>query len=844
MLLHVLNRLKHEPRWWGRIALALLGIVGYGLTVAPTVSFWDCGEFIAAAHVVGIPHPPGTPFFVILGRAWELMLSFAGPVAFRINLLSAASSLLGVLVVQEITFEVLRHFRIPSLARAALAFLAGSLVAFSDTYWFNAVEAEVYGVSMAMLLLSVWSVLRWDRAPEEARSRWLALFVYLSFLGMGVHTNAMLAFIPGWLFIGLRSGYCVPRKWVWALLGWAGLVLGVLLWNPVLYGQSSFLLVALTGFLVGLFLAVRHRELSQAPYWLLGAFLFSAVFLTGPFLVGLLVALFLSGTGFLLWRGGRQLPGLGIGTVFLLLLMAAMGYSTHLVLPVRSSTNPILDENNPESWQEVRDALERKQYGSMGMLERALWRRAAWENQFGFSERIGYLGYHLNQWAPAPLGAQEPLQWGQSSQGLAGVLHMAHRIVGELVLVLVLVAVVSLVRKPTVAFLAGMFFVASLGLLFYVNFSDGSRPDSRDASSWHKRIAELQDSLRGESLPRLPSLAQMGESIQEYRSTGKVTESIHNLMSWEKAASRKGMHLPLPPRNVHREVRERDYFYTPAFALFPVLFALALAFLWESRNRVWLGRVILGLSAVAWTLPFFTHFQMHDRSQDWVAHSFARNILSSVPPHGILVTYGDNDTFPLWYMQMVEEFRTDVLVINASLVQMDWYQEQMLRERPDLTVSTTVEQRVSRAYQPQPSPRFSLGGSPLFFAGDSLWRPGPGDQLLAEIVAWNWPRVPMCYMYNANPSELPGGPEIGAQIAPIAGLVRVLGMPVETADSLLVHRMASGYSFQGFETPNWHFQESTVRTAVGYRYLFRSAESLTNHAETRSKISKRAQPLQ
>lgn len=820
---------KAHPHWVGRILLAIIAFVGYFLTVAPTVSFWDCGEFISAAHVVGIPHPPGTPFFVILGRAWELLLGFVGETAFRINLLSMMCSLVGVLFIQEIAREILAHFRIPAFGRAALAFLAGCLVAFSDTYWFNAVEAEVYGVSMAMMLASVWVVLRWDRSAQEHRNRWMVFFVYLTFLGLGVHTNAMLTFVPAWIYFGYRSGYIVAKRFFWILIAVMALLPLLLLGNPLLYGNIVFELVVGV-ILIGLVAkSLKEGELRQLPFWLVGGLLFSSVFMTGPFLAALAVAILFTGACALLFSKKEWASAFQLRHLFMLLFVAALGYSTQLVLPIRSSTEPVLDENDPETWQEVRDAMERKQYGTMGMLERALWRRAAWENQLGFSERIGYLGYHLNQFAPAPLGAQEPLDWNHADQGLMGYLQILHRILGELVLVLVLVSVASMLRRPQVAFVAALFLLTSMGLLFYVNFSDGSRPDSRDASLWHKKIQTLALQLKSENLPPLPSLEVMSESIQEYRTTGKITDEIRDLMAWEKAASRLNTHLPMPPRNVHREVRERDYFYTPAFAFFPILLAIALALLWETFPLVWLGYAILVLSSFAWLLPFTTHFEVHNRSHDWVARNFARNVLSSVPQNGILITFGDNDTFPLWYIQMVEGFRTDVSVINSSLVQMDWYQEQLLRQRPDIRVASTIESREQSAYRPQVSPKILLKDTVIFFAGDSLWRPGPGDQLIAEIVANNWPRIPVAFMYNANPSELPGGPEMGDRLVPLAGMVRVLGMPQQEADSLVVQRIAREYDFGGFDVPHWRYQESTSRAAVGYRYLFRLAESLASN---------------
>ncbi|HSQ41455.1 MAG TPA: DUF2723 domain-containing protein [Fibrobacteraceae bacterium] len=822
------------PEFWARLALLLLTTIVYGLTLSPSASFWDCGEFIAAAHVLGIPHPPGTPLFVILGRVWDLLLFWAGPVAFRINLLSAAASVLGALFSFQIALEVLRRWDLKPSLRAALAFLAGALVAFGDTWWFNAVEAEVYGVSMAMLLGSVWVLLRWDRAEHSERAPWLVLFVYLSFLGIGVHTNSMLVFPFGWIFVGARSDRLKPKRWLWAFCGFVVLLLALLLAQPAWYSSTLLRIFALLGMGGLLAWSVRQRELLDLPFWILGAFLFTVVFLTQTFLEGLALAAVLLGG---LWVYGRlvrrrpssvpSLQHLSVGLALALILVAGLGFSVQLVIPIRSSTNPVLDENNPETWPLLLDFLERKQYGSMGMFERALWRRADPVHQLGFSERIGYLGYHLNQFMPAPLGAQTPtsLTQGLLSSGWMGVSHLVHRVFWEFILVVVLWAGFLLRKDPRAVFLWCLFVCMALGLIFYVNFADGSRPDSRDASAWQKSMALLQKELVNQGLPNLPPRDEMRRSIEEWKVTRKVTPSMEALLQWEKAAVRAGTHVPMPPRNVHREVRERDYFFTPVFALFGILCALALG-LWAQRTSyAWVRQGVFVVACGCWLLPLVTHFQTHDRSGDWVPREFAANLLQSVPPHGILLTFGDNDTFPLWYLQMVERVRTDVLVVNTSLAQMRWYEEQMLAQRPDLHLTHTLNELWSQGRRRQGSPRISVHGEEGYYAGDSLWAPTPGRQFLAELVLENWPRVPVCYMFTANPRDLPGGGRLGNQWSPIAGLVRQLGLDPAKADSLLVRRSASEYQMRGFANGLWRWQESTARSAANFRLLFSLAES-------------------
>ena len=148
--------------WIARAALMFVALGGYGATLARTVSFWDCGEFIAAAHVLGIPHPPGTPLFVLLGRLFDLLLGPIMGTAMAVNTLSALSSAGAAWLVFEITVKLFRGWRLPLVVRPVLGFMAGSLMLLSDTLWFNAVEAEVYGLSMFLMLLGVWVLLRWD----------------------------------------------------------------------------------------------------------------------------------------------------------------------------------------------------------------------------------------------------------------------------------------------------------------------------------------------------------------------------------------------------------------------------------------------------------------------------------------------------------------------------------------------------------------------------------------------------------------------------------------------------------------------------------------------------------
>jgi len=860
MFTKILAALK-QPFWIARLALAVIAMTGYLLTLSPSTSFWDCGEFLTATHVLGIPHPPGTPFYLILGRTWELLFAWAGTVAYRGNLLSAVSSVIGALLAFEITREILRTWSLTEIMKAALSFMAGGLLAFSDTYWFNATETEIYGTSIALMLTGVYALLRWDRDTTAQKNRWLIFFVYISFLSMGLHTNSMIPFPLAWLFIGVRTQRLKPWIWLWSLVGLGLGALVLLLIHPELLANYAFMGALALSAIVLLVLAWQRGEITDFPFWILGAFLFTVVFLVQPFLEALALAILLQG-GLVAYNKLRKhtelsLPNqLGSSLALGLLLAALVGFSVELVLPVRAHTSPVLNESNPVTWERVRDAIERKQYGSMGMFERALWRRADPAAQLGFSDRIGYLGYQLNQFSPAPMGAQVSFRLDRVLQvGGVAWLQFAHRLLWESVFVLVLLSGLLFWRRPQALLIYGLFIVTALGLVFYVNFADGSKPDSQEARRWMQRMAEYKADVVDPSipslpnlpkdvkplgaLPSLPSMMQIRAAIDAWHQTGKQDSTMGKIMAWERTGALKGIHFPIPPTAVHREVRERDYFYTPAFVFFAVLFALALALLAERKPSLWVQRSVLFLGCGLWVLPFATHFEMHNRSHDFVPREFAWNMLQSVPAQGLLITFGDNDTFPLWYLQQVEGVRRDVTVINASLAQMDWYQEQILRQRPDLLVTKGIAQRQDLSFKLAFSRRMTVDTTSWFYAGDSTWHPSAADQFMMEIVTQNWPRIPICFTYNAAPEDLPGGAKYGFTWSPVTGLVRQLGIEKKNADSLLIARMESDYLLSGFTTPNWRYQESTMRAGLNYRNLLRLALSSTHSADDIAKLATR-----
>ena len=299
-----------------------IAFVVYFSTAAPTVTFWDCGEFIATAFALGIPHPPGAPTYTLLGRILS-MLPIGGEVAFRVNLVSVISAAATALLVHLCVVRLLCAWLDPRDGANRLALMTGGAVAalttaFSTSFWANATEAEVYALSMCITLLAFWLALRWDDAHKDRDSdRPLLAIAYLFGLGAGVHLQCLLT-VPAILilvFTDLMDDRSAPRRR-------QILCVGALTLYPILAILLSVWISAL---------------------------------LTLGVLVGLLVL-----------RPAWRNPWFWIWAAFLALL----GFSTYAALVIRSGLNPFIDMNNPESWENFKAFLGRQQYGTHRLFPR------------------------------------------------------------------------------------------------------------------------------------------------------------------------------------------------------------------------------------------------------------------------------------------------------------------------------------------------------------------------------------------------------------------------------------------------------------------------------------------
>jgi hypothetical protein len=439
---------------------------------------------------------------------------------------------------------------------------------------------------------------------------------------------------------------------------------------------------------------------------------------------------------------------------FFLALFAVIGYSVHLVIPIRAGLEPMINENHPSTWTAFVDFLERRQYGSESMISRMFWRRGLWSNQFGIEGHMGFGGFHLTQFFRFDAADTE------QSFFKAGFFQGISKLLVYLIpTAFMFYGWYYLYKKnrPVAVFLIALALLTTIGMALYMNFADGNRPERYDYEQWV--------------------------------SSGR----------------------PGPMPTVHREVRVRDYFFTAGFMYFGMWIGLAatclLHALFTSKDD-FMKTAVAPVCAVAITLspiiPAAANYNLCTRAGDWVPYDYAYNLLNSCEANGILFTNGDNDTFPLWALQEAYGIRRDVRIVNLSLVNTDWYIKQLKKLEPTVPISYTNEE--INNLKPQLNPFQKPSQYTLKYAGITLTLPGiqtqralrVQDKMVLNIVdATKWSK-PIYFAMTVSDDNLMGlAPYLQAQ-----GLVyKVMPERVNADDHYNLDRtivmIDSGYSIRG-----------------------------------------------
>ncbi len=537
----------------------LVIFVSYIWTLAPTLTFWDAGEFITTSYILGIPHPPGTPLFVLLGHVFGL-LPLGLAYAVKLNLMSALASSVGgffyFLVLAQVVGRIDRRFewRLPASVINVAAAAAVLLSAWGLTVWYNSTETEVYTVALMTIALVTFLVFYWaDHLAEGKDWNLLLLVVFLMGLSVGNHLMALLV---------------MPAVVVFVVLT---------VWDT----QREYVLSLLVGAL-GLYLVVM-RGLSVD-----GILAGESVINPGMMLVGLVV----------LGAGIYWMLKTGALTFFVAAIACfAAGASVIFYLKIRAGLDPAINEANPETWQELLAVLARRQYELRPIFPRSV-DFLRYQIPLYFDYLFGRIG---------PFESRVPGQFGHPA---LSILTFGLAIVGS--------AYHFIADRKTWVFFLGVYLTTSLGLIVYLNFPLGNS--------------------------------------QALDLTG-----------------------------VMREVRERDYFFVVSYVFLALwagvgLFSLAGEAWRRARRPAFGGFEIVLATVVLLLLPaivFALNYHQSDRRGNTIPRDFAYNVLQSVEPWAILFTNGDNDTFPLWYLQEVEGVRRDVSVVNLALMNTHWYLRQL-----------------------------------------------------------------------------------------------------------------------------------------------------------------------
>ncbi|MDW7682008.1 MAG: DUF2723 domain-containing protein, partial [bacterium] len=406
-------------------------------TIAPTTSFWDCGEFIATAHILGIPHPPGTPFYLLLGRIFSI-IPFATDIGLRVNVVSALSTGLTIMFTYLIIVRLINIFRgnpkdtIDRIAIYGGAIIGSLTFAFTDSLWFNAVEAEVYAISMFFTALVVWLILVWyEKADSAASDKYILLIAYAIGLVIGVHLLSILALPAIFLVIYFRKTEKIELK--------------------------SFTIFALVAGLI--FFAIYPGMVKKLPNLLLQVRNSFGVEFTAIIVIAAIGVLF-----YAIKVAFNKKRRYG----FLLLvsfLMIMIGVSTYAMIYIRSNLNPEIDENNPETLENLVSYLNREQYGEWSIVER---RAPLWEYQIK-KMYIRYFGWQFIG-VGQTLGEDDRIVETVSLHGLLGIPFIFG-----------LLGMVYHFRRDWrhASFIATLFLITGLAIVIYLNQED-PQPRERD----------------------------------------------------------------------------------------------------------------------------------------------------------------------------------------------------------------------------------------------------------------------------------------------------------------------------------------------------------------------------
>ncbi|WP_246141537.1 glycosyltransferase family 117 protein [Phaeodactylibacter luteus] len=733
------NRLNTLAGW---LVFAIAFTV-YFFSAERTGSLWDCGEFILGAYKLQVVHPPGAPFFILVGRlfTWfaELLSDNPEDIAFAVNLMSGLCTALAAAFVAWSTIILGKMALVgregtpdsgQQIALAGAGVAAGLATAFATSIWFSAVEGEVYAMSTFFTTLTLWSMMKWYSLPDsQSADRWLLFTVYAAGLSMGVHLLSLLTFPALALFYYYKKYDKVTWKGI-AIAAAVGVAIIVAVQNFVIVGipglWSTFELMMVNGLglpfhsgiiptvllvsavIVLLLMYVHGKITSPVPmYVLAGVFLLVGLYAESTVGGGRLVrmlgrAAVIAGLGFymntILARFRREAQLFAVGAALVIISFSSIG-----LVVIRANAGPPVNMNAPTDAMRLLPYLNREQYGERALLNGphfdARPMKTETEDRYGrlgdkydiVDQKISYIYRDADkmlfprmgdysqgrpglykQWVG--LDPNKPLPAGRPNQG------------------------------DNISFLVNYQLGWMYWRYFMWNFA-GRQNAEQGFYPWDKSSGHWISGIKAIDEARLYDQDNLTEAManDKGRNTYYMLPLLFGILGLffhfrkrpEEAIGLMalfiitGIGIIIYSNQPPNEPRERDYVLVGSFFTFAIWIGLGVLALFELlRERAKMGGPVAAAiaAAVVLTAPAlmgFQNFDDHSRRHHTGARDYANNFLQSVEENAIIFTYGDNDTYPLWYAQEVEGIRKDVRVVNLSLIAVDWYIDLLRRKVND-----------------------------------------------------------------------------------------------------------------------------------------------------------------
>lgn len=742
----------------------LIAATVYCLTIEPTASFWDCPEFITTGYKLEVGHPPGAPFFMLVANLFSQFASDTTEVARMVNYMSALMSATCILflfwsithLVRKLVVKDKTHISTGQIITIMGSGLVGALAyTFSDTFWFSAVEGEVYAFSSLFTAVVFWLILKWEDVANEPHSdRWLILIAYLTGLSIGVHLLNLLclpAIVLVYYFkkvpnattkgslLALTASAVLVAIVLYGIIpgivkvgGWFELFFVNTLSMPFNTGVLVYILVLATTLIWGVYESYQMKNAQR----MIISFVLTVALLGIPFyghgvvsiIIGILV---LAALWFYLrpetqekLKQSWRITARTLNTALLCTMLIVIGYSSYALIVIRSTANTPMDQNSPEDIFTLGEYLGREQYGT-----RPLFYGQAFSSEVALDVKNGYCKpriktentkyirkektspnepdryievpgrieyeYAQNMFFPrmySSIHAQQYNAW-MDIKGYEVPFDNCGNIV--------------MVTMPTQWENIKFFFTYQLNWMYWRYFMwnfAGRQNDIQgngeiEHGNWITGISFIDNLLVGDQT-LLPTELRENKGHNVYYCLPLLLGIIGLL--WQAYRGEKGIQqfwivfflffmtgiaIVLYLNQTPLQPRERDYAYAGSFYAFAIWIGMGVAGLVELMKR-YLKLAELPAASIATMLCLFVPIQMasqnwddHDRSGRYMARDFGQNYLMSLQEKGnpIIYTNGDNDTFPLWYNQDVENFRPDTRTCNLSYLQTDWYIDQMKR---------------------------------------------------------------------------------------------------------------------------------------------------------------------